>query len=51
MIDDTHVRMTDEYVFVETGAFVHIGFDVSYSGDTQPEIVAVDLNGQNACGE
>ncbi|KAK8387181.1 hypothetical protein O3P69_018084 [Scylla paramamosain] len=49
MMDDTHVRMTDEYLFVETGAFVHFSFEVFHSGDTQPEVIAVDLNGQDAC--
>ncbi|XP_063866890.1 endoglucanase E-4-like [Scylla paramamosain] len=49
MMDDMHVRMTDEYHFVETGVFVHFSFEVFHSGDTQPEVIAVDLNGQDAC--
>lgn len=51
MIDDTHVKMYNEHLFVETGAYCTFDFQVSYSGDTRPEIIAIDLNGQDACGK
>lgn len=51
MIDDTHVRMYNDNLFVETGAYVSFGFQVSFSGATRPEVIAIDLNGQDACGK
>lgn len=49
MIDDTHVRLTDIF-FTETGEWKLARFQVDYSGDTQPAIIDVDMNGQEACG-
>lgn len=51
VIDDTHVRMYNDNLFVETGAYCTFGFQVSYSGDTRPEVIAIDMNGQDACGK
>lgn len=48
MIDDTHVRLTDIF-FTETGEWKLARFQVDYSGDTQPAIIDVDMNGQEAC--
>ncbi|XP_045104527.1 endoglucanase E-4-like isoform X2 [Portunus trituberculatus] len=49
VIDDIHVRMYNDNLFVETGAYCTFGFQVSYSGDTRPEVIAIDMNGQDAC--
>ncbi|KAG0727200.1 Endoglucanase E-4 [Chionoecetes opilio] len=49
MINETHVRMYEDYLLVETGAYVHFSFEVFHSGGSQPEVTAVDLNGQDAC--
>ncbi|KAG7165867.1 Endoglucanase 19-like, partial [Homarus americanus] len=47
-IDDTHFHISNSK-FYETGMYVDFNIQVTYSGATRPDIVAVEMNGQDAC--
>ncbi|XP_069939601.1 uncharacterized protein [Cherax quadricarinatus] len=48
-INDTHFRLITGYKFAETGTYVNFQFNVFYEGNSKPLIIAIDMNGQDAC--
>ncbi|XP_045614938.2 uncharacterized protein [Procambarus clarkii] len=48
-IDDTHIKITDDNLFVGTGGVVDFSFQVHFSGDVHPEIIGATLNGVDVC--